>query len=346
MAPADESRRSVSLFLGRPHSIQNEQSTTFEPLNIPDELLSDPMPLVRPLYTPTKSTFLILHYRLARIIGHIQDRCFGLCPRSYDDVLECEHRLQDFKDDLPPHFQMDNPVRLDGHEWLVTQRNNLISKYHLARISLHRPYLLRSFLGCQEEYMVSREACLFSSIADIQLRTSLNDTDPLDRFKWMTVSFPIPCRSVAVGLRVQVASGFNPATIIGILCVFHYRDPRFEHADLLRLLEKYIAIEKQTVRRDEALENELVVLQMMVERATLPQPQPPVPPLARRASGVVPPPLEISDLGAEYAVFGDMPDDANPMLWAQCLNSLVPQLDETAGFVAVPPPSPYGEYPA
>ena len=65
----------------------------------------------------------------------------------------------------------------------------------------------------------------------------------------------------------QVASGFNPATIIGILCVYGYRDTRFDRHYLLNLLRSYISFEKNTIRRDETLENELRVLEMMVDKA-------------------------------------------------------------------------------
>lgn len=65
-----------------------------------------------------------------------------------------------------------------------------------------------------------------------------------------------------------MASGFNPATIIGILCVYGYRDERFDRDYLLNVLRDYISAEEKTVRRDERLESELRVLQMMVEKAT------------------------------------------------------------------------------
>jgi hypothetical protein len=185
--------RSVSLFLGRPLAIQDCHFTTHEPANVTDHDLTSLSNLPRPFDRPIKSTFLILHFRLARIIGQIQCRCFGLHPREYNDVLDCENMLDLYSKMLPPHFRLEAAdTSLDGHEgyrWLRPQRQTLISKFHLARISLHRPYLLRSFgKRSDPQFMPSREACLLSSIADINIRTTLTDTDPLDRFKWMTVS--------------------------------------------------------------------------------------------------------------------------------------------------------------
>ncbi|ORY35424.1 fungal-specific transcription factor domain-domain-containing protein [Naematelia encephala] len=245
--------RSVSLFLGRPLAIQDGQMNCKPPSNLTDDELDQARP-DRPLDHPTKTTFLILHQRLADIIGNVQLECFGLQPRKYEDVLKHEAVFQSFKESLPPHFRLDGDAdtSLDGLQafgWLIPQRQSLISKFHLARISLHRPYLLRSL--SDPRYAASREACLQSAIADIQLRTiTMVAADPLERFKWMTV-----------------ASGFNPATIIGILCVWSFRDHRYDFDTLMPLLQDYVAAERLNQRRDEQLENELRVLDMMVEKA-------------------------------------------------------------------------------
>ena len=87
----------------------------------------------------------------------------------------------------------------------------------------------------------------------------------------------------------QVASGFNPATILGILCVYKYEDPRFDHDYLLNLLRSYIRAEKNTVRRDETLENELRVLDMMVDKAVFNHRQE----VRRRILQAVAPPLPL-----------------------------------------------------
>ena len=189
--------RSISLFLGRPLAIENNRFTTSEPANITDPELGSLLHLSRPLNHPTKTTFLILHFRLAQIIGDLQLRCFDLHPRTYQDVLDCEAMFEGYWRALPPHFRLEDAnTSLDdqtAYRWLKPQRQTLISKFHLARISLHRPYLLRSFgKKADPQYKTSREACLFSSIADITLRTTGTDTDPLDRFKWMTVRRPFP----------------------------------------------------------------------------------------------------------------------------------------------------------
>ncbi|WWD18968.1 hypothetical protein CI109_103425 [Kwoniella shandongensis] len=251
--------RSISLFLGRPVCIHDGQFTTCKPANLNDDELDSPS-TPRGLDILTKTTFLILHSDLARIIGDVQRKCFNLTPRRYADVQVCEDMFFQFKNTLPPYFRLDNDgtdTSLDNDEnykWLAAQRQTLNSKFHLARISLHRPYLLRSFgrskgVG-RNPYMGSREALVLSALADLRLRIHLDAHDPLDRFKWTTV-----------------ASGFNPATIIGILCFLGYRDDRFQPGELRSVLQQYIELEEKTVRKDQTLETELTVLKIMVRKA-------------------------------------------------------------------------------
>ena len=219
---------SVSLYLGRPHAIFGGQRyTSQEPANIAGIELIDPPPVneqlvedaadkspwqlnlsvypdrVRghPLSKPTRSTFLILHLRLAYIIGRMQLRCFGLKARKHEkDVVECEAMFEDWAQALPPHFKMQGTDHsLDdqpGYGWLKHQRRNIHSKYYIARISLHRPYLLAAVSDPEEAqdganlYESSKDACMLSAMADLNLRTQTDESDPLDRFKWVTVSTP------------------------------------------------------------------------------------------------------------------------------------------------------------
>lgn len=187
---------SISLFLGRPLAIQDGGFTIRLPANIDD----DELPLVPrhnwPLTKITKSTFLILHYRLAQIIGRIQTNCFGLGRREHTEVMACERLMLDWSANLPPVFRLDAPDKSmdEAHPWLGFQRQSLSSKYYQARISLHRPYLLTQLNDpdMSSELRTSLDACVFSALAELSLRLSMRevDADPFDRFKWMTVSSP------------------------------------------------------------------------------------------------------------------------------------------------------------
>lgn len=235
---------SISLYLGRPHAVfGGQQYTSQEPANIAGDDMLNPPPVSqqlvddaadrspweldldsayldgvrgRPLHTPTRSTFLILHLRLAYVIGRMQLQCFGVKPRKHDkDVVECEAMFESWANALPPHFRFNDTDRsLDdkpGYEWLKHQRKNLHSKYYIARISLHRPYLLAADSGGSQSsdrsgspetsvnrYKMSQDACIVSAVADLNLRTQTEEPDPLDRFKGMTVS-----RCVDFGITME-----------------------------------------------------------------------------------------------------------------------------------------------
>lgn len=217
-----------------------------------------------PLSTPTKSTFLILHYRLAQIIGRILTTCFGLSPRKHSDVMGCEHRMVDWMKNLPPVFNLDDPdLSWDEHyTWLRLQRQTLISKFHQARIALHRPYLLHG------GYTDSRIACVVSAGAELRNRLRLleEDAEALDRFKWMTVSVAASRRMSA---DAQVASGFAPACILGLLLARNKREDRvYDYDEIRTLFIAYIAAERRAVpRSDHSSDCEMQVLDMMLSKA-------------------------------------------------------------------------------
>lgn len=141
---------SVSLYLGRPHAVfGGQQYTSQEPANIDSDQLHNTPPVnpdlveaateknpwqldfsvypnhVRgqPLDHPTRSTFLILHLRLAYVIGQMQIRCFGLKQRKHEkDVVECESMFEAWAQSLPPHFRMQDTDRslddLPAYHWI------------------------------------------------------------------------------------------------------------------------------------------------------------------------------------------------------------------------------------
>jgi hypothetical protein len=266
--------------------MHDDTFNTSEPSNITDSELLLPLsqpdrrpgnnpfiPISRPLDQPTKSTFLILHYRLAKIIGILQARCHGLQERRLADVYKCEELFKAYAADLPRHFRLDEQVdtsldHLAGFEWIRYQRLSLHSKYHLARVALHRPFV--ALFGVPETD-ASRKACILSSLADLKLRTTTQLSDPLDRFKWLTVSiFYLSSRARA---EDQVASGFQAATVIGCYCIslqqhrkLPRNDPRLSDVGpMLALLESYIEMEEKTTRQDEQLFVELQVLRICVD---------------------------------------------------------------------------------
>lgn len=217
------------------------------PANVSDDELTQRVS--HPITVTTKSTFLILHFRLAQIIGIILTQCFGLTPRRHDAVMHCEYLLLEWEGALPAAFRFQSPDTAQdaARPWLRQQRQTLVSKFHQARISLHRPYLLHA------GFPASRMACVLSAGAELRHRLGLlkEDADPFDRFKWMVV-----------------ASGFAPACVLGLLLARKQRDCEYNYREIRKLFCAYLDAERQTQRRrDRHLRSEILVLDQMLRQA-------------------------------------------------------------------------------
>lgn len=77
-----------------------------------------PLPQPRPLSEPTTATFLILRRQLSAIIGRIVHHFQKLNePAQYGDVQRLQEELDQFTQNLPPHFRMkDADKSLDKRE--------------------------------------------------------------------------------------------------------------------------------------------------------------------------------------------------------------------------------------
>lgn len=65
----------------------------------------------------------------------------------------------------------------------------------------------------------------------------------------------------------QVASGFNPALIMGIVCFYNAQHHKYKVEELLQLLSKYLEVESKTLRKGPVLEEELKALKFLHKSA-------------------------------------------------------------------------------
>ncbi|EXJ85250.1 hypothetical protein A1O3_05925 [Capronia epimyces CBS 606.96] len=212
--------RMISLALGRPYCISDAQSLLEEPQNVyVDDLTDDEAHLAqpRPLSDPTISVMASLEYRLAKVIGQIQEACFHFDTASYRDVLALDERLMGWKQALPPYFALDGPdLSLDAtHPFLAWQRLYLHTSFHFARITLHRPYLLRPSLT--DRYQFSRDACLSSARADLKTRldSHFHSVDSAAHYTWSLSAHQLCNSAIILGiLAVREASSVqNPGIV-------------------------------------------------------------------------------------------------------------------------------------
>jgi len=204
----------------------------------------------RPLSDPTPSIMSMFNQSLAQIIGRIQEKCFGLDPPVYDTVLNLDQELLKWKDELPPYFSLQNPdLSLDNETrpFLKWHRLYLHTNYHFARITLHRPYLLRNSIVNRFQY--SRKACMESATIDLQSRLSIYNVELVERFRWGLGSHQL----------------FNSALVLGIIGV---RSPNTQESyGIIEDLEAYCEKQTSDLWMNEFGLAEVKVVQMCITRA-------------------------------------------------------------------------------
>ncbi|KAH8121906.1 fungal-specific transcription factor domain-containing protein [Trichoderma asperelloides] len=267
--------RMISLALGRPYAINNQFCLTQEPENVwlddmEDEEASRAVP--QPLSLPTPSVLSSLLYRLAQVVGKIQEKCFGMERASYEAVLQLDANLVRWSEQLPPYFRLDNPDTAadDALPFLPWHRLYLHTSFHFARIVLHRPFLLRESIT--DRFRTSHEACMSSALADLKIRLRTMNSTNADSLRW------------AFGAH----NLFNSAMILGIIAV---KNPHSVQAGaIIEDLEAYCENLHQDPWLNEFGMAELKVVELCISKAkdsrytsmaAYPSGTPPEPPGAR-----------------------------------------------------------------
>ncbi|KAJ3736301.1 fungal-specific transcription factor domain-containing protein [Lentinula guzmanii] len=168
--------RSYALVLGRPHSIQDDYTSTLPPSNIDDDPPATVKTVSLPLSTPTRMTCIILRHQLATIIGRIVHHFQKVrTPSHYSEVCALDDEILRYVSNLPPHYSLNPDISLDEEKpYIPIHRFLLITEILFVRTSLHRPYVLRRLSS--DRYARSRAACFESAVKDFQVRQAFRET--------------------------------------------------------------------------------------------------------------------------------------------------------------------------
>lgn len=241
----------IALSLGRPYAINDSLCLFKEPQNIwLDDMDSEDAGQTEPypMNLPTSSVVSFLTHRLARIIGTIQERCFGLSSASYDAVLSLDKQLLCWSEQLPSYFRLDSAdTSLDvDRPFLKWHRLNLHTSFHFARIMLHRPFLLRE--SVTNRFRPSHEACMSSASADLKIRFDALNYTVAENLRW----------------TLDAHNLFNSAMILGIMAV---RNPFSDETDgILEDLDAYCERLHQDVWLNEITLAEVKVIELCISK--------------------------------------------------------------------------------
>ncbi|KKY37838.1 putative transcription zf-fungal binuclear cluster type [Diaporthe ampelina] len=252
--------KTIALALGRPFAIVDQQCFVKQASNVWLDELDDQEAAAVPeaaLSEPTASVFSRLAHELAAVVGKIQERCFGLFTVSYETVLALDKEIESWRSRLPPYFELDDPDTSKDQRlpFLPWQRLHLHSMYHFARVTLHRPFLLRQSIT--NRYKYSHDICIASACADLDMGLKLFSQPLNDRLKWSLGPHNL----------------FNSALVLGIIAV---RDPHSRRSQaILEDLAAYCEMQRNDVWLNEFALAEVKIVELCVKKARQSQPAAP-----------------------------------------------------------------------
>ncbi|KZL86295.1 fungal specific transcription factor domain-containing protein [Colletotrichum incanum] len=251
--------KTIALALGRPFAIVDQQCLVKQASNVwLDDLDDEEAAAIpeAPLSEPTASVFSRLAHELAVVVGKIQERCFGLFTVSYETVLTLDKEIETWRGSLPSYFDLKEPDRSKDERlpFLPWQRLHLHSMYHFARVTLHRPFLLRQSIT--NRYKHSHDVCIASACADLDMGLKLFNQPLNDRLKWSLGPHNL----------------FNSALVLGIIAV---RDPHSRRSQaILEDLAAYCEMQRNDVWLNEFAMAEVKIVELCVKKARQSQPPP------------------------------------------------------------------------
>jgi hypothetical protein len=243
--------KTIALAIGRPFAIVDQQCQVKRATNVwLDDETDESAAAIHelPLSEPTLSVYNILAHDLAKIIGNIQERCFGLHTVSYDNVLALDRAILSWESKLPSYFHVKEPdITMDHqHSFLYWNRLHLHSMYHFACVTLHRPYLLRQSIT--NRFKKSHDACMSSACADLAMRIDYFQQPLKDRLKWTLGPHHL----------------FNSALVLGIIAV---KDPHSRRSQgIIEDLIAYCAMQRDDVWANEFALAEVKVIELCISK--------------------------------------------------------------------------------
>ena len=243
--------KTIALAIGRPFAIVDQQCQVKRATNVWLDDVSDEAAkstTIRPISEPTLSVCNFLAHDLAKIVGNIQERCFGLKSASYDHVLSLDQDISAWEAKLPSYYRIATPdMSLDQQfPFVPWNRMYLHSMYHFARVTLHRPYILRQSIT--NRFKQSHDACISSACADLAMRMAYFQQPLHDRLKW------------TLGPHHM----FNSALVLGIIAV---REPHSaqSHA-IVEDLTAYCEMQRKDIWLNEFALAEVKIVELCIKK--------------------------------------------------------------------------------
>lgn len=189
-----------------------------------------------------------MQLRLTCLQSHL---AFAIRPPEYSTVLKLDQELLAWQSNLPSFFAINHPdTSLDAkYHYIFVQRHLLACEFLFARITLHRPYLLRK-RDRDNQYLYSREAAIESAKADLLGRRAFMFEKPVD------------LKVNSGGYRV-----LNSYIVLGVAIKLEPNTPRAD--ELRRLLDVVagLAPDEQGRVSEPIVKDELAIVEFLTQKA-------------------------------------------------------------------------------
>lgn len=247
----------ISILVARPSAVRDAHCDTLPPSDVQLHEMNAAAPALPSTgyvaaTRPSPLLFLPMRYALGRLMGQIGDLYQNLqSPVKHEDVMRLDRDLEAFRESLPSFYRMpDQPgVELDldaESPWLPFHRFLIQVELNFTRITLHRPYVLRS----DPKYRRSREIAFEVAYTDRLARQAFDRA--------------VPKRSRARTCKLGgLYRLFNTVLIFGIMLLLE-RDPG-RAAEQRAFLEEFV--EQNSGRTDLCSRREVKIVQMFLARA-------------------------------------------------------------------------------
>ncbi|KAE8198404.1 hypothetical protein CF336_g1701 [Tilletia laevis] len=248
----------TSILLGRPLGINPAHCDSQPPSDIDIDTMpraSRPHPAIiyREGVPPGLFAFIAIRHEMNRLTGRIVEHFQNLeKARQYSDVMSIDADLRKIRDTLPgPYRHTDADTSYDSIcPWLPLHRYLLNIEIFYFRITLHRPYMLRS---SDAKYDFSRRAAVDSAKADRLLRETYK----------RTVEWPSNrCRRTFMGGLYRL---FNATLIFAVALLQDPKGP--DAADFATHLDEFIERHRSADRTDAATRREVKIIELFRSKA-------------------------------------------------------------------------------
>ena len=236
-------------------SILDEYSSTLPPLNL-DYDMTLPMDNPPPLSSPTPMTFILLRHGLAKLMGGIVHHFQQVQrPTHYSEVLRLDDELNAFWDSLPPHFSYQPDKSLDDKlPFLVTHRFILLTEFMFIKITLHRPYLLRS-----DRYIQSRNACFDATVKYFNIRQNFRAFTDTQKSGFISAHFrEFQAVMIAAIYLILDPNGSDAPTMRAIIDVFltDHQDMQYTDETTVREVKTIEFLKSKAAQKADAMSGE------------------------------------------------------------------------------------------